>query len=186
MESLSNLKISSSLIRQTPIWFKLWLAQTLSNLVQNSVMRSPPSNLFKTQWWGHCCRWRKKPQKVRHCRRRCRCRRPIEPIKKVRQLGVRNPRKKKPIVYFCVVMAPLYKTQSLIRYWSPILTSGKQIKRLIFEVLIMDRWLGPLMILAWVMIWVSFVFNLYLWSGSVFVFGLCFFSFFFFVCVVVI
>ena len=42
----------------------------------------------------------------------------------------------------------------------------------------MDRWLGPLMILVWVMIWVSFVFNLYLWSGSVFVFGLCFFSFF--------
>ena len=26
----------------------------------------------------------------------------------------------------------------------------------------MDRWLGSLMILAWVMIWVSFVFNLYL------------------------
>ena len=42
----------------------------------------------------------------------------------------------------------------------------------------MDRWLGLLMILAWVVIWVSFVFNLYLWSGSVFVFGLCFFSFF--------
>ena len=42
----------------------------------------------------------------------------------------------------------------------------------------MDRWLGSLMILAWVMIWVSFVFNLYLWSGFVFVFGPCFFSFF--------
>ena len=26
----------------------------------------------------------------------------------------------------------------------------------------MDRWLGSLTILAWVMIWVSFVFNLYL------------------------
>ena len=45
----------------------------------------------------------------------------------------------------------------------------------------MDRWLGPLMILAWVVIWVSFVFDLYLWSGSVFVFGLCFFFFFSFV-----
>ena len=46
----------------------------------------------------------------------------------------------------------------------------------------MDRWLSPLMILAWVMIWVSFVFNLYLWSGSVFVFGLYFFSFFHLCC----
>ena len=46
----------------------------------------------------------------------------------------------------------------------------------------MDWWLGPLMILAWVMIWVSFVFDLYLWSGSVFVFGLYFFSFFFRLC----
>ena len=26
----------------------------------------------------------------------------------------------------------------------------------------MDQWLGPLMILAWVVIWVSFVFDLYL------------------------
>ena len=110
---------------------------------------------------------------------------------------------RKPIVYFYVVMAPLYKTQSPIQYWSSILTSGEQIKRLIFEVLIMeavgswcrenngknlkalhvgvvnmDWWLGLLMILAWVVIWVSFVFDLYLWSGSMFVFGLYFFSFF--------
>ena len=97
MESLSNLKISSSLIRQTLIWFKLWLTQTLSNLIQDSVMRSPLSNLFKTQWWGHCCRWRKKPQKVR----RCRCHQPIEPIKKVRQLGVWNPRKKTHSLFLC-------------------------------------------------------------------------------------
>ena len=41
----------------------------------------------------------------------------------------------------------------------------------------MDQWLSLLMILAWVVIWVSFVFDLYLWSGSVFVFGLCFFFF---------
>ena len=39
----------------------------------------------------------------------------------------------------------------------------------------LDRWLGPLMILVWVVIWVSFVFDLYLWSGSVFVFDLFFF-----------
>ena len=101
MESLSNLKISSSLIRQTLIWFKLWLTQTLSNLIQDSVMRLPLSNLFKTQWWGHCCRWRKKPQKVRRCRRRCRCHQPIEPIKKVRQLGVWNPRKKTHSLFLC-------------------------------------------------------------------------------------
>ena len=101
MESLSNLKISSSLIRQTLIWFKLWLTQTLSNLIQDSVMRSPLSNLFKTQWWGHCCHRRKKPQKVHHCRRCCRCHRPIEPIKKVRQLGVRNPRKKTHSLFLC-------------------------------------------------------------------------------------
>ena len=66
-------------------------------------MRSPPSNSFKTQWWGHRCCWRKKPQKVRRCRRRCHCRchRPIESIKKVCRLGVRNPRKKTQSLFLC-------------------------------------------------------------------------------------
>ena len=44
----------------------------------------------------------------------------------------------------------------------------------------LDWWLGSLMILVWVVIWVSFVFDLYLWSGSMFVFDLCFFFFSFF------
>ena len=51
---------------------------------------------------------------------------------------------------------------------------------LFFVACFLDRWLGPLMILVWVVIWVSFVFDLYLWSRSVFVFDLCFFFFFFF------
>ena len=46
---------------------------------------------------------------------------------------------------------------------------------LFFVTCFLDRWLGPLMILVWVVIWVSFVFDLYLWSGSVFVFDLFFF-----------
>ena len=45
-----------------------------------------------------------------------------------------------------------------------------------------DQWLGPLMILVWVVIWVSFVFDLYLWFGSMFVFDLCFFFLFFWFC----
>ena len=85
--------------------------------------------------------------------------------------------KRKPIVYFYVVMAPLYKTQSPIRNWSPILTSGKQIKRLIFEVLIMEAmgsWcqenngknLEACMWVLWTWIsgWVHWWFWLGLWS----------------------
>ena len=84
---------------------------------------------------------------------------------------------RKPIVYFYVVMAPLYKTQSPIRNWSPILTSGKQIKRLIFEVLIMEAmgsWchenngknLEACMWVLWTWIsgWVHWWFWLGLWS----------------------
>ena len=86
--------------------------------------------------------------------------------------------KRKPIVYFYVVMASLYKTQSPIRNWSPILTSGKQIKRLIFEVLIMEAmgsWchenngknLKACMWVLWTWIsgWVHWWFWLGLWSG---------------------
>ena len=53
---------------------------------------------------------------------------------------------------------------------------------LFFVACFLDQWLGLLMILVWVVIWVSFVFDLYLWSRSVFVFvfDLCFFFFFFF------
>ena len=92
---------------------------------------------------------------------------------------------RKPIVYFCVIMAPLYKTQSPIRYWSPILTSGEQIKRLIFEVLIMEAvgsWcrknngksLEACMWVLWTWIsgWVRWWFWLGLWSG----FRLCLIS----------
>ena len=93
-------------------------------------------------------------------------------------------------------MAPLYKTQSPIQYWSPyqwlwsrdqwfshlflphsILTSGKQIKRLIFEVLIMEvvgSWcrenngknLEACMWVLWTWIgaWVRWWFWIRLWS----------------------
>ena len=50
---------------------------------------------------------------------------------------------------------------------------------LFFVACFLDWWLGSLMILVWVVIWVLFVFDLYLWSGFVFVFGLCFFFIFF-------
>ena len=103
-------------------------------------------------------------------------------------------------------MAPLYKTQSPIRYWSPILTSGEQIKRLIFEVLIMEAvgswWrenngknLEACMWVLWTWIggWVCWWFWLGLWFGfrlcliSICDLGLCLclvsvsFFFFFFV-----
>ena len=163
-------------------------------------MRSPPLNSFKTQWWGHRCYWRKKLQKVRRCR--CRCHRPIEPIKKVRWLGVWNPRKKTHSLFLCnygsVVQNPVTDSvlepdidqrradqEADLRGFDHggrgVLMAWKQWEKfggLHVGVVNMDRWLGLLMILAWVVIWVSFVFNLYLWSGSVFVFGLCFFSFF--------
>ena len=57
-------------------------------LVQDSMMRSPlPSK--KETLEGLCCR------------RRCRCHRPVEPIKKVRRLGVWNPRKKTHSLFLC-------------------------------------------------------------------------------------
>ena len=85
-----------------------------------------------------------------------------------------------------------------------IMENGKSYLRfggsgnLFFVACFLDRWLGLLMILVWVVIWVSFVFDLYLWSGfrlcliSICDLGLCLclisvsFSSSFFVCVVVI
>ena len=85
-----------------------------------------------------------------------------------------------------------------------IMENGKSYLRfggsgnLFFVACFLDRWLGLLMILVWVVIWVSFVFDLYLWSGfrlcliSICDLGLCLclisvsFSFSFFIYVVVI